>query len=78
MNGAVMAFAMYEARKAVKRELYNKGIKLHQVEACEISRRANQHIDDHPEIIAFAAERYQHLVERGHLKPTRTRRKPSQ
>ena len=78
MNGAVMAFAMYEARKAVKRELYNKGIKLHQVEACEISRRANQYIDDHPEIIAFAAERYQDLVKTGRLKPPRNRRKPSQ
>ena len=77
MNGAVMVFAMYEARKAVKRELYNKGIRLADVEAREISLAANQYIDDHPEIIAFAAERYQDCVKRGYLKPPRNRRKPT-
>jgi hypothetical protein len=71
-----MTLARYYAREAVKRELRSQGI-VH-VEAGEITRAANQYIDDHPEIIAFATERYRSFVESGRLKPPRNRRKPSQ
>jgi hypothetical protein len=47
MNGAVMTIARYFAREAVKREMYAKGIKLREVEACEISRAAIVHLDNH-------------------------------
>src|SRR5262249_15313973 len=78
MTGAVMTIARYYAREAVKRELRSQNIKLQQVEACEITRAANAYIDNHPELIAFATERYRSLVESGRLKPPRNRRKPSQ
>ena len=78
MNGAVMTLARWYARQAVKRELYGQGIKLQQVEACEITRKANDYVDDHPEVIALAAQRYQDLVKRGILKPERKLRKPRQ
>ena len=78
MNGAVMTLARYHAREAIKRELLGQGLKLCHVEASEITRAANKYIDDHPEIIAFATERYQDLVKSGRLRPPRTRRKPSQ
>jgi hypothetical protein len=58
MNGAVMTLARWYARQAVKRELYAQGIKLASVEASEITRAANRYIDNHPEMIAFATERY--------------------
>ena len=69
MNGAVMTLARYEARQIIKRELYGQGIKLSHVEASEITRKANQYVEDHPEIIAFATERYLDLVKRGVLRP---------
>jgi len=75
MNGAVMTIARYHAREFVKQELRSQGIKLQQVEASEISRAAIQYIDDHPEIITFATERYWDCVKRGVLKPPRNRRK---
>ena len=78
MNGAVMTLARYYARQAIKRQLYGQGIKLSQVEACEITRAANQYIEDHPEIIALATERYQDFVKRGVLRPERKLRKPRQ
>ena len=78
MNGAVMTLARYYARQAVKRELYAQGIKLAHIESCEITRTANQYVDDHPEIIAFATERYHDFVKRGVLRPERKPRKPSQ
>ena len=78
MNGAVMTLARYYARQAVKRELYAQGIKLMHVESCEITRAANQYIEDHPEIIALATERYQDFVKRGVLRPERKLRKPRQ
>jgi hypothetical protein len=78
MTGAEFTIARYYARQAVKRELQAQGIKLAHVEACEIVRAANQYIDDHPEIIAFASERYRDLVKRGYLKLPRNRRKASQ
>ena len=73
-----MTIARYFAREAIKRELRSRGIKLQHVEASEITVAANAYIDDHPEIIAFATERYQDLVKRGYLKPPRNRRKTSQ
>jgi hypothetical protein len=54
-----------------KANLYGQGIKLVSIEACEISRRANQYIDDHPEIIALASARYRSLVASGRLRPPR-------
>ena len=77
MNGAVMTLARWYARQAVKRELYGQGIKLSHVESCEITRRANAYIEVHPEIIAFATERYRDFVKRGILKAPKERRKPS-
>jgi hypothetical protein len=78
MTGAEWTLTRYYAKQAVKRELQAQGIKLSHVEACEIIRSANQYIVDHPEIIAFASERYRSFVESGRLRPPRTRRKPSQ
>jgi hypothetical protein len=54
MNGAVMTLARYHARQVIKRELYAQGIKLAHIEASEITRKANQYVEDHPEIVAFA------------------------
>ena len=78
MNGAVMTLARYEARQIIKRELYGQGIKLASVEASDITRKANQYVDDHPEIITLATERYHDFVKRGILKPERKPRKASQ
>jgi hypothetical protein len=78
MTGAEMTLARYYAREAVKRKLRSQGIKLQRVEAREITVAANQYIDDHPEIIAFASERYQDFVKRSLAQRQRTRRKPSQ
>jgi hypothetical protein len=72
-----MTLARWYARQAVKRELYAQGIKLAHIECCEITRTANQYVDDHPEIIALATERYQDFVKRGLLRPPRNRRKAS-
>jgi hypothetical protein len=77
MNGAVMTLARYEARQIIKRELYGQGIKLASVEASEITRKANQYVEDHPEIIAFATERYWDLVKRGVLRPPRQKKQCS-
>jgi hypothetical protein len=74
MTGAEMTLARYYARQAVKRELQGQGIKLHQVEASEITRSANQYIVDYPGIIAFATERYRSLIASGHLRPPRKRK----
>ena len=78
MNGAVMTIAKYFAREAVKRELRAQAIKLQTVEASELSRAANDYLTNHPELIEFAAARYQDCVKRGLLKPPRNRRKASQ
>ena len=77
-DGAVMTLARYHARETIKRELKAKGIKLAHVESREITIAANRYVDDHPEIIAFATERYQDFVKRGILKPERKLRKASQ
>jgi hypothetical protein len=44
MTGAEMTLARYYAKRAVKRELQAQGIKLAQVEACEITRAANERL----------------------------------
>jgi len=77
VTGAEMTIARYYARGAVKRELRSRGIKLVHVEAGEITRAANQYIEDHPQIITFASEQYRSLVARGRLRPPK-RRKPVQ
>jgi hypothetical protein len=69
--GQVMTLARYHAREVIKRELQAQGIKLASVEASEITRSANQYVEDHPEIIAFASERYRSLVASGRLRPPR-------
>ena len=69
MSGSVMTLARYYAKQAVKRELQAQGVKLVHVEASELSRAANDYLDNHPELIAFATERYRYLVESGYLKP---------
>jgi len=74
MKGSEMTLARYYAKQAVKRELQAQGIKLQQIEASEITRAANEYIDDHPEIIAFASERYRSLVASGRLRPPRKRK----
>ena len=78
MNGAVMTLARWNARKEIKRQLYDQGIKLQSVESREITIAANKYIDDHPEMIAFATEQYHDFVKRGILKPERKLRKASQ
>jgi hypothetical protein len=78
MYGAVMTLARWEARKEIKRRLYAKGIKLAHVESREITIAANQYVEDHPEVIALATERYWDFVKRGILKPERKLRKASQ
>jgi hypothetical protein len=78
VTGAEMTIARYYAREAVKRELYAQGIKLQQVENCEITRAANQYIVDHPEVLALASERYQDFVKRSRAQRQRNQRKPSQ
>jgi hypothetical protein len=62
----------------VKAQWQGQGIKLLHVEASELSRAANVYLSNHPELIAYATERYRYLVESGYLKPPRTRRKSSQ
>ena len=74
MNGAVMTLARYYARQAIKRQLYGQGIKLQNVETREITVAANQYIEDHPEIIAFASERYRSLIASGRLRPPRQKK----
>jgi len=78
MHAAIMTLARWHARKAIKRELYAQGIKLMDVESREISLAAIRYVEDHPEIISIATERYQDLVKRGVLRPPRNRRKPNQ
>ena len=75
MKGSEMTLARYYAKQAVKAQWQRQGIKVHHVKASELFREANAYLDNHPELIAYAAERYRSFVESGHLKPPRTRRK---
>ena len=74
MNAAVMTLARWHARKAVKRELYEQGIKLLDVESRENTLAANRYIDDHPEIMTLACESYRTVVASGRLRPPRKRK----
>jgi hypothetical protein len=78
MNGAVMTLARYHARQTIKKKLYDQGIKLAHVESREITIAANRYVDEHPEVMALATERYRDFVKRGILKPERKPRKASQ
>jgi hypothetical protein len=78
MNGATMTLARYYAKQAVKEQWRAAGLKLQNFEASELSRAANAHLDNHPELIAIATERYRDFVKRGLLQPPRNRRKASQ
>ena len=60
-----MTLARWDARKAIKRQLYAQGIKLATVESREITIAANRYVEDHPEMIAFATEQYWDFVKRG-------------
>ena len=74
MHAAIMTLARWHARKAVKQELYDRGIKLMDVESREISLAANRYIEEHPEIVAKACESYRGLVATGRLRPPRRRK----
>jgi hypothetical protein len=52
MTGAEWTLTRFYARQAVKRDLL--GLKLSHIEASEITKAANQYIEDHPEIIEQA------------------------
>ena len=71
MTGATMTLARYYAKQAVKEQLRAAGLKLHDFEASELARAANAYLDDHPELIAFASERYRSLVASGRLRHPR-------
>lgn len=55
-SAAIAVLAREAARKAVKRQLQAQGIKLARFTGREISRMAEAYLDDHPELIAEAAE----------------------
>jgi hypothetical protein len=76
MNGSEFALARYYALQAVKQQWKDRGKRL--PEFGELRREANDYLDNHPELIEFATERYRYFVESGYLKPPRNRRKPSQ
>jgi len=69
-----MTLARYYAKQAVKAQWRRQGVKLHHVEASELNQAANVYLADHPELIAFASERYRSFVESGRLQRPRTRR----
>jgi hypothetical protein len=78
VTGSEMTLARYYAKQAVKAQWQGQGIKLHHVEASELMRAANGYLNEHPELITFATERYQDFVKRGILRPPRKLRKPRQ
>ena len=57
MDGAVMTLARWHARQAITKELLAQGLKLSHIEARDITIAANRYIDEHPEVIALAAEK---------------------
>jgi hypothetical protein len=76
MKGNEFIIARYYALQAVKQQWKDRGKRL--PEFGELRREANDYLDNHPELIEFATERYQDCVKRGLLRPERKRRKPSQ
>jgi hypothetical protein len=76
MNGSEFTIARYYALQAVKQQWKDQGKRL--PDFGELRREANDYLDNHPELIEFATERYRDFVKRGLLRPERKRRKPSQ
>jgi hypothetical protein len=60
MNGSEFALARYYALQAVKQQWKDRGKRL--PEFGELRREANDYLDNHPELIEFATERYRSLV----------------
>ena len=58
---AVKVLAKQAAIRLVKDELQRQGIRVHSVPMREIHIRAHALVDEHPELIAQAAERAQRL-----------------
>jgi hypothetical protein len=56
MNATVMALARLTAIKAIKQNLQAQGLKLAHVERQMIVSTAHKYLDEHPELIAEAAE----------------------
>jgi hypothetical protein len=75
MNGSELNFARYYALQAVKQQWKDQRKRL--PEFGELRREANDYLDNHPELIEFATERYRYFVESGYLKPPRNRKKPT-
>jgi hypothetical protein len=69
MNGSEFALARYYALQAVKQQWKDRGKRL--PEFGELRREANDYLDNHPELIEFATERYRSLVASGRLRPPR-------
>ena len=78
MKGSEITLARYYAKQAVKEQWLAQGLKLQDFQTSEISRAADAYLTTHPELIAFATQRYRSFVESGLLRPERTRRKPGQ
>jgi hypothetical protein len=76
MTGAEFTIARYYALQAVKQQWKDRGKRL--PDFGELRREANDYLDNHPEVIEFATERYRSFVESGRLPRPRNRRKPSQ
>ena len=69
MNGSEFALARYYALQAVKQQWKDRGKRL--PEFGELRREANDYVDNHPELIEFATQRYRSLVASGRLRPPR-------
>jgi hypothetical protein len=64
MTGSEMTLARYYAKQAVKEQWQRRGVKPHHIVASELSRQADAYLDQHPELIALATERYKDFVKR--------------
>jgi hypothetical protein len=70
---AIMIMAQLLAGKEVKRELRDRGIKVHQVAVSEIKARAKDYLFGHPEIVAQAKVICEELHQRALVKRERQR-----
>ena len=59
-----MTLARYYAKQAVKAQWQRQGLKPHHVVASELNRQADAYLDQHPELITLATERYKDFVKR--------------
>ena len=55
-QGVIITLARYRARQAVKQQLWDRGIKLSSVTARDVVEAAEVYIEQHPELLADAAE----------------------